>query len=251
MFLSTLTSPYVPVRRSVFSSTATSPLFPSTVTSLCIPVYHDVTPFSCPQMLPIYASFFHVMFITADRYIAVAFPSKYADTQLLRGVRIGYSLTWLYLCLLAVLALPFSEAQWTPHSDVCQPGIRLPAGYFILVVAGHILPCAVISVALFVRIRYILRVHQCQIQVTNTITYDNLLKDTHAAKVCFMAFVLTTFAWTPFVVCQLLRVGGVRQEALHIANSVSFLFGQVGYLKFVLYFTKDAGVGAGLKNLFT
>ena len=201
-------------------------------------------------MLPIYASFFHVMFITADRFIAVAFPSKYSDTRLLRGVRIGYSVTWLYLCTLVVLVIPFADDQWSSHGDFCQPGIRLPAGYFILVVAGNILPCAIVSIVLFVRMRYILRVHQCQIQVTNTITYDNMLKDTNAAKVCFMAFVLTSVAWLPFVLCQLLRISGFREEALHVASSVSFLFGQLGYLKFVVYFTKNADVGAGLKKLF-
>ena len=204
----------------------------------------------CPQMLPIYASFFHVMFITADRYISVAFPSKYADTTLLRGVRVGYSLTWIYLCLLVLLVIPFSDDPWSPHVDFCQPGVRLPAGYFVLVLAGNILPCAVVSVALFVRMRVILRVHQCQIQVTNTITYDNLLRDTYAAKVCFMAFLLTSFSWLPFVVCQLLRFGGVRLETLHDAINVSFLVGQLAYLKFVLYFTKNADVGVGLKKLF-
>ena len=197
------------------------------------------------QLMPMVACFLHLTFVSVDRLVAVTRAVHYTDSMSARRIAVYVGVLWTYILVLTVLVFAFTDHDVT--LDVCDVTI-LPWGYMLLVLVGHILPASLVVVVIFAWIQRTLRIHQRKIQVTNTMTYNNLLADITVARLFFFTFVFVAILWGTFFITELVWIAGVDSSSLILIIRITFLVGNLSYIKFFIYIVLNSEFRKYLKK---
>ena len=186
------------------------------------------------QTTPMIGDIIHLVAISGERNQTISHPARQPKAETMKLVAVG---VWGLTLALSALAFAFPVPQ--PNSGYCDIA-DLSFLYFIIVVFLVVmLGSVIVCVYYLYNIKGTLKVHQRKIQVTNTITYDNLLDDTAAAKLFFIIYSLTILIWLPLVIT--LIVSFTKGGGLDSAVRFVFLFGHIAYFKvpMIIYGSKD------------
>ncbi|ELU01269.1 hypothetical protein CAPTEDRAFT_202513 [Capitella teleta] len=181
--------------------------------------------------LPTLCSFMHLSVISLERRHAVTAPAHPIGRRKAILYCIGI---WSYCGVICVLGMLFLFGDGLRNVVGFCDVLSLP-GFYLLVLALHIILAVVIETYAAVNVRNTLLLHQRKIQVTNTITYNNLMEDTKVAWVFFSAFALQLGPTVPFAILLAVLSAGVYVPATFIIARLCYLFAQIPGLKFVLY----------------
>ena len=157
------------------------------------------------QFLPIIAMFCLMSLLSLDRYFAVT-STTYADGCIANHTRLLVCVSWLYST--AVVCVIIAMTSWnsddssvyflsSTNSTVCA---------LFIVLATHVTALCGVSCYVYVRILQTIRVHQNRIQVTNTMTYENLVSETDLAKTYFFIITITVLVWVPVTITTMTRL---------------------------------------------
>lgn len=175
----------------------------------------------------------HIAFVSLDHNHGVTSVGCSTPTH-----RIGLAvlLGWLYTVLLILLTLAFDHL---PSTQPCGGGCDILDlnRYYVLTLLIHVIVGAFCSLFVVANVRRTLDLHQRQIQVTNTITYKNLLFEMRMAQLSLLANAILVVAWIPLTVAEVMVHAGVTAEVA--AVRLTFLVGNASYLKAILYVAAD------------
>ena len=167
---------------------------------------HDLTwicnAWAVLQFLPLMAVFILMALLSFDRHCAVTRPAEYADLWVAKRTRALTCFTWIYSALVVCLMLVVTQSYTDDSGAVFFLNVCNGPTYvhtLLLALGAHVLFVLVATSYLYVRILQVVRLHQNRIQVTNTMTYDNLVKDSNLAKVYFLITMVTAVLWLPFI----------------------------------------------------
>jgi hypothetical protein len=180
--------------------------------------------------LPVYCAFVHLSVICLERRHAVMDPANAISggraTLYCAGV-------WAYCVVLCVAGMLFIFLEDSTAWSRCDV-VTLPP-FYLLILGIHLVVVSGVVVGAAINIRSTLRLHQRKIQVTNTITYSNLVEDTQVAWVFVCAFVVQLLPCLPFIVALATVAAGMRTEAAVVVARVCYIVAQLSGLKFLLY----------------
>ena len=199
------------------------------------------------EILPLMASLLFLSLVHLDRFLAVCVPTMYPDMWCERRVAIFCAGIWIFTCMFGTIAYAFM-----PEKDpiVCDI-LALPRSYLLLTCIFHIFPTTIVNIILFIKINHVLKVHQRKIQVTNTLTYTNLVDDTQLAKLYFFLVIMCFVAWTPFLICVFIWFSSVSVTNIPIAARVTFLVGHLAGIKIVVYVCESTSYRSAVKKRFS
>lgn len=189
------------------------------------------------QLMPMSAGFLHLGLVSVDRLVAVTRAVHYDDEMSARRMKLYAVCLWGYIIMATVIAYAFMDHD-DPTFSICDMLI-LPKGYVMLILFGHVIPCCLIIIGIFLWLKYTLSVHQRKIQVTNTLTYNILLADYTSAKLFFTTFVVTIALWLMFVVTNVVWFAGVETSALYLVIRITYLVGSLSHNKYLVYVILD------------
>ena len=204
--------------------------------------------------VPVMASFLHLTVICGERNHFVCQPAAVVSRK--KAILICACL-WSYCLVLGLVGMFFSlcwkdenenenEEEDAGRWKLCDV-VTLP-GYYLLILALHVLATLLINVYFAVSIRGMLRLHQRKIQVTNTITYNNLVEDIRVAWLFFLAYSLQLFPWLPFTVMLAILAAGVNTPSAFIIARVCYLCAQIPGLKFMMYFWRNKEIMCAVRK---
>lgn len=175
----------------------------------------------------------HIVFVSLDHSYAVTSVGCSIQTH-----RIGLAVLfgWLYALLITLLTLAFDHLTST---QPCRGGCDILDlnRYYGLTLLIHVIAGALCCAIVVANVRRTLNLHQRQIQVTNTITYKNLLFEMRMAQLNLLANAVLVLAWIPLTVAEVTTHAGVTSKV--DAVRLTFLVGNVSYLKAILYVAAD------------
>ena len=215
------------------------------------PVLAEIHPNACTiigllELLPVVTCLIFLTLVDTDRFLAVCVPTVYPDlwtTKRVSGTCIGI---WVFSIVLSAVAFAFKTE---PDVVICDV-LALPRGFLLLSTLVHIVPCSIINTVLYLKIKHMLKVHQRKIQVTNTLTYTNLVDDTQLARLFYMLVVISLVAWAPFVISIILWFCDLDLSALPPAVRICFLLGHLAGLKLFVYVAESTTYRMAIKKLF-
>lgn len=176
----------------------------------------------------------HIAIVSLDHNYVVTTAGCSTPTQ-----RIGLAvlLGWLYAVLITLLTLAFDHLPPTQSRRGGGCDILDLDRYYELTLLIHVIAGVLCSLVVVANVRRTLDLHQRQIQVTNTITYKNLLFETRLAQLNLLAGAILVLAWLPLTVAEVMTRAGVTSKVA--AVRLTFLVGNVSYLKAILYVAAD------------
>ena len=188
------------------------------------------------QFLPIYHAFLLLCIINLDRLIAVTYPATYASNHKTRVAQWLPILVWLYSTLICALALSARYGTREHHitDDWCGM-LSLPPLYVTMTSLIHVPLATLIGLGTYLQIRRILRIHQRKIQVTNTMTYDNLVRDTAIARTDFCVAITAFIVWAPFMTSLLLWYSSYDRYTMVCVIKGTLLLGYLSSLRFIAF----------------
>lgn len=185
--------------------------------------------------LPFTTGFIHLFVICLERRHAVNDP---ANTISIGRSAIYCVAIWAYclaLCAGGMLFLLWKNRALTwKFCDI----LPLP-GFYLLILCVHIFMAVVLEVYAAINVRSTLRLHQRKIQVTNTITYSNLVEDTKVAWIFFSAFIMQLLPVLPFMVLLVVLSAGVHSHGVFVLSRICYIIAQIPGLKFVLFLKRS------------
>ena len=211
----------------------------------------EESPYACHlwaalQLLPMMAGFLHLALVSIDRLVAVTRAVDYDDSMSASRMKVYASCLWIYIVLITALSYAFMDHD-NPQYSICDLLI-LDRVYVMIILFGHVVPCCLINLGIFAWLRHTLKVHQCKIQVTNTMTYNKLVADYSTAKLFFTTFVVTTILWLPFLVVVIVWFAGVDTQAVFLAVRLLHLLGCLSHNKYIIYAMLDVDFKKAIKK---
>ena len=193
------------------------------------------------QMLPIYQPFLFLCGLNLDRLVAISYPATYANTWKATAAKCLPVLVWPYSVLICLLALSakYDMREHNINKDGCGI-LTLPPLYLTLTLLIHILPATLVAVVAFLQIKRELRIHQRKIQVTNTMTYENLIKDMAIARRDFCVTITTFIIWAPFLTSLILWHSSHNIHPILYVIRGTLLMGYLSSLRFIAFILGSA-----------
>ncbi len=158
-------------------------------------------------------------------------------------------LLWVYDLIVCVFATVFLNHVREDAYVLCDV-MTLPHVYLGIFVFIHVIICIIVCTSLIFVIKKTVNDHQCKIQVSNTITYNNLIEDSQVAMLFYLVTMVTFVCWLPFMICEILLMEEIQTTEMLNVGRWTFLFGQLGYLKWFWFLTFSKPLQHDFKGTF-
>lgn len=190
--------------------------------------------------MPMTCSLLHLCIICLERKRAVSEPATIISHRQSFLICIGL---WTYSSVLCLIGMFFLlDEEYTGH-DIWRFCDILPLpGYYLLILALHVLFTVLLQVYFAINIRNTLQLHQRKIQVTNTITYSNLIEDIKLGWIFFKTYAFQLVFILPLCIMLVIIYAGVHAPASLIIARICYLIAQIPALKFILFFKMNKDI---------
>ena len=198
---------------------------------------------------PMLNNFLHIAIIKWERHSMVI---SSGDSVGLRKSAAFVMGMWIYSLALSLLGLSFEISRQSDNEELYEElcDVAVLPKYHLVIIAIHLVICIGITSLYFIKIRNVLKVHQRKIQVTNTITYTNLVDDINMANTFMAAGVVCIALWLPCLIAMAVYISGHDRACAVVTMRALYLLTTLTGFKPLLYMWRWPSVTKEVINLF-